>query len=173
MTKNELKQIIKEAYLELKNEAAVNDPKTVQLINDFGKLTEELNGYKERLKQMETLHGEMEEQIRGILEAIEDVEDKTLATEQFVAEITRKGFSRDNIKYKDAFNLALKKVNEATRRVLNEAVEATKGVSKVASAIGIKRISEDSGVPTDHVANIERAAQEIELANKVLSRLSL
>ena len=173
MTRNDLKQIIQEVYQEIVNEVRADDPQTQSLINEFGMLTEELNREKQRLKEMEAKHTAMESQIRELLESLESVEDRTLMTERFIAEITRKGYTRDNIKYKDAFALALTKVNEATRRVLEEAVEATKGVTKVASSIGIKGIREDHGVPGEHLAGIEKAKIDIDLANKALSRLAM
>ena len=173
MTRNDLKQIIQEVYQELVNEVRADDPQTQSLINEFGMLTEELNREKARLKELEAKHTVMESQIRALLESLETVEDKTLVTEKFIAEITRKGYTRDNIKYKEAFTLALTKVNEATRRVLEEAVEATKGVTKVASSIGIKGLREDHGIPGEHLAGIEKAKIDIDLANKALSKLAM
>jgi len=172
MTRNELKQLIKESYQEIVSEVNVADAATKSLINEFGQLTAELSREKLRLKELEARHGEMEKQVREMLEALTVVEDKTLVTEQYIAEIVRKGYDRSNTRYKEAFELALTKVNEATRNVLKEAVEATKSVTKVPASIGIKNISEDHGNTEQHIAGIKSALGSLDLANNVLAKLA-
>jgi len=54
------------------------------------------------------------------------------------------GYNRDNFKYKESFEESLTKVNQQTRKVLEDILQSTKTVSRVVSTIGVQRMDEIS-----------------------------
>ena len=54
------------------------------------------------------------------------------------------GYNRDNFKYKESFEESLTKVNQQTKKVLEDILQSTKTVSRVVSTIGVQRMDEIS-----------------------------
>ena len=54
------------------------------------------------------------------------------------------GYNRDNFKYKESFEESLTKVNQQTRKILEDILLSTKTVSRVVSTIGVQRMNEIS-----------------------------
>ena len=54
------------------------------------------------------------------------------------------GYNRDNFKYKESFEKSLTKVNQQTKKVLEDILQSTKTVSRVVSTIGVQRMDEIS-----------------------------
>ena len=171
ITRKELKDLIRESLHEIVSEAQATDPNLKALINEFGEISQNLAMEKAKLKELEAKHEGLEEEVRKALEAVENVEDKTLMTEHYIAEIAKVGYSRPNIKYAEAFKLALTKVNAATKAVLEEAKELTSVTTSVPSSIKVKPVKEDHGGLHGDAA-IEKAMRDIDSANSVLSKLA-
>jgi endonuclease III len=58
--------------------------------------------------------------------------------------LKRMGYNRDNFKYKESFEESLTKVNQQTKKVLEDILLSTKTVSRVVSTIGVQRMNEIS-----------------------------
>ena len=56
----------------------------------------------------------------------------------------RMGYNRDNFKYKESFEKSLIKVNQQTKKVLEDILQSTKTVSRVVSTTGVQRMDEIS-----------------------------
>ena len=54
------------------------------------------------------------------------------------------GYNRDNFKYKESFEKSLTKVNQQTKKVLEDILLSTKTVSRIVSTIGVQRMNEIS-----------------------------
>lgn len=171
ITRKELKDLIRESLREIVSEAQVIDPNLKALINEFGEISQKLALEKAKLKELEAKHGGLEKEVRRVLEAVETVEDKTLMTEHYIAEISKVGYSRPNIKYAAAFERALSKVNAATKAVLEEAKTYNSVATSIPSTIRVIPVKEDHGGLHGDAA-IEKAMKDIDSANSVLSKLA-
>jgi DUF917 family protein len=67
---------------------------------------------------------------------------KSLKTRTYLITIKRQGYTRENYKYKEGFEMGLKKVNEQTRRVLEEILQTTKTLTTIGTSIGVQKIDE-------------------------------
>ena len=123
---------------EFLNEAEINDPEIQEKISYFyefqdkmAKLQQELDGYAIEFK-------EFEQQLAPLMDAMKLTKDKLATTADYVVEITRWGGERYSASYKDAFELALTKVNAATQNILNESLEASKKLSRTKHSFKIR-----------------------------------
>lgn len=141
LTKSILKEIIREEIQSL-NEMKV-DPSVEKEINEFGELANEIDRITSQLQTLKSRYSQIEEGLRPILEELDSLQQKSLQTNKYLVTIKRKGYERENMSYKTAFEEALTKVNAQTRNVLNEILNKTKSISKIASSVGVQRIGEN------------------------------
>lgn len=124
------------------NEIAITDKVIKDEIEQFYKLQQEIDRLQSELKQKQAQFDKFDKQIQPIILSVKNIDDKLLTTEKYVVKISRFGGERENASYKNAFTLALTKVNGATKKILDEALEATKTISKISSTYSINKIDE-------------------------------
>lgn len=105
------------------------DKKLQQKIEEFGNLSDQIKKLEAELKNLQKIAKPLDDELTKYLIEVSNTKDFILKTENYIVKINtpynvNKGTSK---KYKDAFELALTKVNEATRNVLNDAISATAG----------------------------------------------
>lgn len=139
MNKRDLKKLIKEEMDSVKLDKTIEDN-----IDKFGSLTKRIEELSDELKKVKSELNVVQSELSPTLALLDGVTRKSIQTNKFIIELSKKGYETTNPKYKEAFNLALTKVNEATKNVLNEAFNATKTISKVAAKLKVKSIDEIS-----------------------------
>jgi septation ring formation regulator EzrA len=122
---------------EFKIEADLNEK-----INEFGVLSDEIDRVKSKLSNLSQKYKVIENELRPLLEELHKQNQKSLKTKKYLITLKRLGFTRDNYKYKQAFQTALTKVNTQTQKILDEVLKQTKTVSNVVSTIGVQKLSE-------------------------------
>lgn len=136
--KTTLARLIQEEYKKILNEVNVTDPELQRQIDELAEielLSQELD---DRLKGLKARKLAIENTLRPFLTELRDLKRNYLRTEQYIVYIAKAGEeARKSVSYKDGFNIALTKVNEATRKVLNDALEATATFAQVQSLLGI------------------------------------
>ncbi len=131
------------SYSEFKKSLSINEAKkkteevTVEDVKDttpvdldkalreYGSITTELNKIYADLKiKAEKLEKDQSELFDKIFKEMDTSNKNLHAVDKIVAQFSiKKGASRTNPKYKEAFEAALTKVNDATKKVLNEVLE--------------------------------------------------
>ena len=139
MTTNELKEIIREVIIQ----EFQMDKGIEQKIDEFGELSDQMDEIKYQLSKLKKRYGELEGELRPILEGIKEHQQKSLQTEKYLVTIKRRGYNRESYKYKESFEKSLTKVNEQTRRLLKELLESTKTTSRVLSSVGVQPVEEN------------------------------
>ena len=122
----------------------VTDKKIAEQVDELAALNNEIRLLKDKMKGYAAKAKGLETALRPVLEGLAATEQRVLLTEKNVVEIMKRGFSKRNPKYKDAFNLALTKVNEATKKILSESLESSTTVSYVASSIASRSRTDES-----------------------------
>jgi len=107
---------------------------TESKLKEFYSLSQKLSTLTKEVKALQSQMGGLEEDITSELER---AEDNVLETKKFFAKIQRKGYDRENVKYKEAFDFLLGKVNPAIKKIAEDALEATKSISKVKASIAV------------------------------------
>jgi hypothetical protein len=76
------------------------------------------------------------------MEEVQALGQKAIETKKFLLTIKRSAYERTNTSYKQAFDLALTKVNQKIKDILNETLESTKTITKVSASLGVQRVGE-------------------------------
>ena len=139
MTTIQLKEFIREVILQ----EFQMDKVIEQKIDEFGELSDQMDEIKHQLSKLKRRYGELEGELRPVLEGIKEHQQKSLQTERYLVTIKRRGYSRESYKYKESFEKSLTKVNEQTKRLLKELLESTKTTSRVLSSVGVQPVEEN------------------------------
>jgi len=121
------------------SEAIIDDPAIKEKIADFYELQKQIKEMEASLKEMKSKFGEFEGLVTPLIDGLKELKDKTADAGEYIIEISRFGGERRDVSYKDAFENALTKVNGATRRVLEEALEASKKTTNVKHSFSINK----------------------------------
>jgi len=113
-------------------------------IDEFGTLSDKIDKVKMELSELSNRYKEIEGDLRPILEQLNIQNKKSIQTKKYLVTLKRMGYNRENFKYKESFEESLTKVNQQTRKVLEDILLSTKTVSRVVSTIGVQRMDEIS-----------------------------
>jgi hypothetical protein len=112
-------------------------------IDEFGILSDKIDKVKSELEEMMNRYKVMEGEIRPVLEQLSIQNRKSIQTRMYLVTLKRMGYDRENFKYKESFEESLTKVNQKTKKVLEEILQSTKTISRVVSTIGVQKIEEN------------------------------
>jgi hypothetical protein len=113
-------------------------------IDEFGILSDKIDKVKMELSELSNRYKEIEGELRPTLEQLTIQNKKSIQTKKYLVTLKRMGYNRDNFKYKESFEKSLTKVNQQTKKVLEDILLSTKTVSRVVSTIGVQRMNEIS-----------------------------
>ena len=113
-------------------------------IDEFGILSDKIDKVKMELSELSNRYKEIEGELRPTLEQLTIQNKKSIQTKKYLVTLKRMGYNRDNFKYKESFEESLTKVNQQTRKILEDILLSTKTVSRVVSTIGVQRMNEIS-----------------------------
>ena len=124
---------------ELISEKVVVDSKIQSEIDELGILSQQIEKIKKQLQPLQKRYGEVVEEI---IPVIDKLDKETLTTNNFVMKIIRRGYERENYSYKEGFLNGLNKVNENTKRILQQILSETKKLTKINPSFSVKPIGE-------------------------------
>ena len=113
-------------------------------IDEFGILSDKIDKVKMELSELSNRYKEIEGELRPTLEQLHLQNKKSIQTKKYLVTLKRMGYNRDNFKYKESFEKSLTKVNQQTKKVLEDILQSTKTISRVVSTIGVQRMDEIS-----------------------------
>jgi len=113
-------------------------------IDEFGILSDKIDKVKLELSELSNRYKEIEGELRPTLEQLTLQNQKSIQTKKYLVTLKRMGYNRDNFKYKESFEKSLTKVNQQTKKVLEDILLSTKTVSRIVSTIGVQRMNEIS-----------------------------
>lgn len=142
------------------NEKIIDDAQINQTIQEFHKLQMRIAELESELKQKKAQFKEFDDQIQPILEGMKETGDKLAVTETHVVKISRFGYERATASYKDAFDLALTKVNSSTKKILEEALAASIKVSKISASYSIDTKITEANILQRFIASIKKASSD-------------
>jgi hypothetical protein len=124
---------------DLLSERVVVDKKIQSEIDELGMLTDKIDKLKKQLQPLQKRYGQV---VEGIIPIIDKLDKETLITNNFIMKIIRKGYDRENYSYKEGFLNGLNKVNENTKKILQQILEETKKLTKINPSFSVKPIGE-------------------------------
>ena len=113
-------------------------------IDEFGILSDKIDKVKMELKELSNRYKEIEGELRQTMEQLHIQNKNSIQTKRYLVTLKRIGYNRENFKYKESFEKSLTKVNQQTKKVLEDILLSTKTVSRVVSTIGVQRMDEIS-----------------------------
>lgn len=141
------------SFTRMINEAKVSKPELDKAAREHFAILEEMDTLKKKLKEIG-----FEDQLEGVFNELKELEEITSKTKQLIQTdeykfiVTQKdAFKRDNVKYKEAFEEAMDKVNGRIRKVLRKFKKEVTTVSTVKASFKIdkaekieEKVSKDS-----------------------------
>ena len=180
-TKKDMK--IVKMFEEFIFEAFIEDPGVKSSIGEFYDLQNEIKRLEAELEERKLAFKQFEGEIKPMLDGMKEVGDKLAQTEEYLIKVSRFGGERKDASYKTAFENALSKVNAATKRVLEEALEASKKVTQVKHSFSIDKVvvaeasifdkikSAIKGAISKLLGVFKKESKTIDDANKELKKL--
>ena len=124
---------------ELISEKVVVDSKIQSEIDELGILSQQIEKIKKQLQPLQKRYGEVVEEI---IPVIDKLDKETLTTNNFVMKIIRRGYERETFQYKEGFLNGLNKVNENTKKILQQILSETKKLTKIKPSFSVSPIGE-------------------------------
>jgi len=127
------------------NEAKIEDPELAAKVAKYYDLQKRIDMLKSTLATMNAEAKELgfEDEIRPLFDSMKEIGDRLALTDGYIVKITRYGGTSTTYRYKEAFELALTKVNASTEKVLQEALESTKKISTVSHSFNVEKVQEN------------------------------
>jgi hypothetical protein len=164
------------------NEAKIENENIENSIAEFHQLQTEIAELEMQLKEKKNQFKQFDEEITPILDGMKETKDKLATTEEYVVKVSRFGHERTSSSYKDAFELALTKVNSATKKILEEALESTQKITNIGHSYKIEKLNEANifqvvlgklkSIAKSFLSIFKKESRNIDDANVELKRLS-
>ena len=165
------------------NEAKIENKNIENSIAEFHQLQTEIAELEMQLKEKKNQFKQFDEEITPILDGMKETKDKLATTEEYVVKVSRFGHERTSSSYKDAFELALTKVNAATKNILEEALESTQKITNIGHSYKIEKLNEANifqvvigklkSIAKSFMNIFKKESKNIDDANSELKRLSV
>ena len=110
-------------------------------IDELGRLTTKIDDLKKTLKPLQKKYDEL---IDIVLPVVDELDSETVRTKNFIFRIIKKGYERKSFQYKKGFLKSLTKVNENTKRILEQILEETKKLTRIKPSYTIDYVGEDN-----------------------------
>lgn len=184
LTKNKKKKkvVLVKMFEEFLFEAFIEDPAIKAQIGTFYDLQEEIKKLEAALEEKKLQFKQFEGDVKPMIDGMKEVGDKLAETEEYLIKISRFGGERKDASYKTAFENALSKVNAATKRVLEEALEASRKITQVKHSFSIDKVVAEAslfdkikgaikGAINKLLSIFKKESKTIDDANKDLKKL--
>ena len=106
-------------------------------IDEIGKLDHKIDELQMQLKPLRQKYGEL---VDNVLPLLNKLNKEQYKTKNYIFKILRKGYWKSSYRYKEGFNTALHKVNKNVKRILEQILDDTKKLVKVAPSIQVSPI---------------------------------
>ena len=106
-------------------------------IDEIGKLDHKIDELQKKLKPLRKQYGEL---VDNVLPMLNKLGKEQVRTKNYIFKIIRKQYTRQSYQYKIGFNRALDKVNKNVKRILEQILDDTKKMVKVAPSIQVSPI---------------------------------
>lgn len=158
------------------------DPEISKKLEYFYEMQTKIKEYEKEMEAMKEEFKQFADELKPMMDGMKEVGDKLAQTEDFIIAISRFGGERKDASYKNAFENALTKVNAATKKVLEEALDASKRVTLVKHSFNIRKVEEASifskitdmlkKAVSKFVGIFKKETKTIDDANKELAKLA-
>jgi hypothetical protein len=139
LIKEKFKNLVLREARKLILEVEVTDKELRAKIGEFYDLQMKASNLEAQLKEAKEQLSQAKDVLKPLLDNMQELGDKMAYAEKYVIEVKKFGYERKVTSYKDAFALSLTKVNGAIKKILIEAVDATKKVSEIAPSFTVKK----------------------------------
>lgn len=126
-------------------------------IDKYGALDNEITELQLKLSKLKKESDTLESELKPLIDVGDDLKTKFMEGNKYIIKIVQSGYSARSVKYKEAFELALTKVNSAIKQILNDAMEATVSIKTVPSKIKVVAKENITEGLFDNIADIIRS----------------
>jgi len=122
-------------------------------IDEIGELDHKIDELQKKLKPLRNRYGEL---VDNVLPLLNKLGKEQYKTRNYIFKIIRKGYERQSFQYKEGFNRALGKVNKNVKRILEQILDDTKKLVKIAPSFQVKPVEIREGSFRDWIKKYTR-----------------
>ena len=145
-----------------------------QQVREYAKLVKTIVRVKAQLEDLAAKEAEFKKIITPTVVELNETEKKSLIIENIIISISRKGYERATVGYKEAFDWLYQRVNPAMQKIIDEALKAKTKITSVAPSLKVdimddpEQLGEDQNTDTPTGIQIEEVPNAIALYNEEL-----
>lgn len=166
--KKKFESWMKKNNKKLFSEMEITDPILEEKIREFARLSDQIDKIKSELTDLQNRYGEIEGELRDVLDALEETKDKSLKIKGILVTIKRAGYERETVQYKAAFDWLNERVNPTMQEIVRKSMEANKKITRIASSIGVQKTESFSSMLQIIKSYLEGLKNRIKFQNKEL-----
>lgn len=136
------KLTLEDLLAEILQEREHLSPEIIKKIDRFGELNIQMEKARAELDKIRNEYKSIESELLPILEELDEYSGRTLKTQKFLVTIKKMGFTRTMYQYSKVLDEALKTVNEDTKKMLNNLLDTTATVQRIAASISVQKLGE-------------------------------
>jgi len=165
---NDMK-ILKENFSRFLNEIEITNKNDAALVDEFSQRLLEIQELAQQLKEKTDANKKIQPRIAELLKQTEGYKIRLLETKKYILEINKNGYSRTSVPYKEVYEEALTKVNDATKKVL---LELENSLTKSVNVEPSLRAHSKAKLKEVNNGNIQRYFAIVDNANKKLKAIA-
>lgn len=123
-------------------EIEVTDPILTAKIKEYAQLNEEIERKMAELEELKNKYKPLDDELTNLIDEMDATSDRCLKVSQLLVSVKRKAYDRTNVGYKAAFEWLESRVNPQMKKLVAEAMEASRTVTRIATSISVQRTSE-------------------------------
>lgn len=125
-------------------EAEIKDPAILDKLQEFYEIQKEINQLSDRVDELKEKYKGFGQELSPMFESMKKLEDNIAKSEQYIITIQQHSYESPVKKYKKAYEYALSKLNEATRKACRKLEEEESTVKKIGTRFSIGKLDEES-----------------------------
>jgi len=166
-TRDILPKFSKLGLVEDMNRPEGYDEKFKEQVREYAELTKKIIVIKAQLEVYKQRETELKEIITPILLELDETGKKSLIIENIIIRISRKGYERATVGYKEAFDWLYNRVNPAMKRIIDEALKAKTTITNVAPSIKVDIMDDPEQLGEDQNTDAPTGIQMEEVPNAI------
>ena len=138
-----MKLILMKAILKgILNEKTEYSPELIKKIEEFGKLSDEVDKAKNDYERLRERYKMLETELQPIIKTLEELDSRTIQVNNYLLTIKKMGYEKITFKYAQVLEKVMEMVNSDLRKTIDEMINNTAVISRVATSLGVQKIKE-------------------------------
>jgi hypothetical protein len=136
-------------------------------VQEYAELSKKIVRIKAQLEEYKERETKLKEIITPILTELNETGKKSLVIENIIISISKKGYERATIGYKEAFEWLYDRVNPAMKKIIDEALAAKTKITNIAPTLKVDIMDDPEQLGEDQNTDMPTGIQIGEVPNAI------